>query len=249
MMYIVDHEMGSSSTIQLGKPGLGSCEFSEIFTIWLLPKVSKSPVINESHTFAACPRGGLLFVSFANLLAPDGWRRFARQKHYSVGGRDNDQPTLPVSNANAKDGTPNVYRDYAGHDWHIDIEIYWVHSSNHDFHLHLEQRTFNLTNFFWNRLTAPRIMARPNCRLSRFLAKTGRILFHLPGHCQVPLATCWLQHLEGFETSKRWAVGVPITKANGRFGWRWPLTKEPLRWWFRIYPEVTFPNRVGNSTW
>jgi hypothetical protein len=25
-------------------------------------------------------------VSFANLLAPDGWRRFARQKHYSVGG-------------------------------------------------------------------------------------------------------------------------------------------------------------------
>jgi len=30
--------------------------------------------------------GGLFFVSFANLLAPDGWRRFARQKHYSVGG-------------------------------------------------------------------------------------------------------------------------------------------------------------------
>ncbi|CAK9014541.1 unnamed protein product [Durusdinium trenchii] len=27
--------------------------------------------------------GGLLFVSFANLLAPEGWRRFARQKHYS----------------------------------------------------------------------------------------------------------------------------------------------------------------------
>merc|ERR1711972_305316 len=30
--------------------------------------------------------GGLFFVSFANLLAPDGWRRFARQQHYSVGG-------------------------------------------------------------------------------------------------------------------------------------------------------------------
>ena len=117
------------------------------------------------------------------------------------------------------------------------------------FHLHLEQRTLNLTIFFWKRLTAPRIMAPPNCRLSSFLAKTGRILFHLPGHCQVPLATCWLQHLEGFQTSKRWAVRVPITEANGMFGWRWPLTQEPLRWWFRIYPEVTFPNRVGNSTW
>jgi len=30
--------------------------------------------------------GGLCFVSFANLLAPNGWRRFARQKRYSVGG-------------------------------------------------------------------------------------------------------------------------------------------------------------------
>jgi len=30
--------------------------------------------------------GGMLFVSFANLLAPDGWQRFARQKNYSVGG-------------------------------------------------------------------------------------------------------------------------------------------------------------------
>eukprot|EP00927_Polykrikos_kofoidii_P046582 TRINITY_DN40771_c0_g1_i1.p1 TRINITY_DN40771_c0_g1~~TRINITY_DN40771_c0_g1_i1.p1 ORF type:complete len:392 (-),score=70.17 TRINITY_DN40771_c0_g1_i1:31-1131(-) len=30
--------------------------------------------------------GGLCFVSFANLLSPDGWRRFARQAHYSVGG-------------------------------------------------------------------------------------------------------------------------------------------------------------------
>eukprot|EP00913_Durusdinium_trenchii_P013207 g12396.t1 len=30
--------------------------------------------------------GGLLFVSFANLLAPEGWRRFARQKHYSLQG-------------------------------------------------------------------------------------------------------------------------------------------------------------------
>ncbi|CAE7667003.1 unnamed protein product [Symbiodinium pilosum] len=29
---------------------------------------------------------GLCFVSFANLLAPDGWRRFAKQQHYSVGG-------------------------------------------------------------------------------------------------------------------------------------------------------------------
>ena len=30
--------------------------------------------------------GGLCFISFANLLAPDGWRRFAKQRHYSVGG-------------------------------------------------------------------------------------------------------------------------------------------------------------------
>lgn len=30
--------------------------------------------------------GGMCFVSFANLLAPDGWRRFARQQKYSVGG-------------------------------------------------------------------------------------------------------------------------------------------------------------------
>ena len=30
--------------------------------------------------------GGLCFLSFANLLAPDGWRRFAKQQHYSVGG-------------------------------------------------------------------------------------------------------------------------------------------------------------------
>merc|ERR1711870_88986 len=30
--------------------------------------------------------GGCLFLSFANLLAPDGWRRFSRQKQYSVGG-------------------------------------------------------------------------------------------------------------------------------------------------------------------
>lgn len=117
---VVDHEMGSSSTIQLGKPGLGSCEFSEIFTYMALqekyPKALSSTNSIHTHTFAACPRGGLFFVSFANLLAPDGWRRFARQKHYSVGGHDNDQPTLSVSNANAKDGTPNVCRDYAGQD-------------------------------------------------------------------------------------------------------------------------------------
>lgn len=30
--------------------------------------------------------GGTCFVSFANLLAPDGWRRFARQQKYTVGG-------------------------------------------------------------------------------------------------------------------------------------------------------------------
>merc|ERR1712061_9295 len=30
--------------------------------------------------------GGIFFVSFANLLAPDGWRRFSRQQNYSVGG-------------------------------------------------------------------------------------------------------------------------------------------------------------------
>lgn len=30
--------------------------------------------------------GGKCFVSFANLLAPDGWRRFANQRKYSVGG-------------------------------------------------------------------------------------------------------------------------------------------------------------------
>jgi len=30
--------------------------------------------------------GSLCFVSFANLLAPDGWRRFAKQRNYTVGG-------------------------------------------------------------------------------------------------------------------------------------------------------------------
>jgi len=30
--------------------------------------------------------GGLCFISFANILAPDGWRRFVRQQQYSVGG-------------------------------------------------------------------------------------------------------------------------------------------------------------------
>ncbi|CAE8655560.1 unnamed protein product, partial [Polarella glacialis] len=30
--------------------------------------------------------GGCCFVAFANLLAPAGWRRFSRQKRYSVGG-------------------------------------------------------------------------------------------------------------------------------------------------------------------
>jgi len=30
--------------------------------------------------------GGSCFVSFANLLAPDGWRRFARQQRFTVGG-------------------------------------------------------------------------------------------------------------------------------------------------------------------
>merc|ERR1712194_596106 len=30
--------------------------------------------------------GGSIFLSFANLLAPDGWRRFARQRQYTVGG-------------------------------------------------------------------------------------------------------------------------------------------------------------------
>mmetsp|Transcript_153670 Transcript_153670/g.294443 ORF Transcript_153670/g.294443 Transcript_153670/m.294443 type:complete len:367 (-) Transcript_153670:64-1164(-) len=30
--------------------------------------------------------GGYCFVSFANLLAPDGWRRFVRQSRYTVGG-------------------------------------------------------------------------------------------------------------------------------------------------------------------
>ncbi|OLP87612.1 putative alpha-1,2-galactosyltransferase [Symbiodinium microadriaticum] len=30
--------------------------------------------------------GGFCFISFANLLAPDGWQRFAKQQKYSVGG-------------------------------------------------------------------------------------------------------------------------------------------------------------------
>eukprot|EP00931_Biecheleriopsis_adriatica_P006016 TRINITY_DN107484_c0_g1_i1.p1 TRINITY_DN107484_c0_g1~~TRINITY_DN107484_c0_g1_i1.p1 ORF type:complete len:339 (+),score=69.58 TRINITY_DN107484_c0_g1_i1:41-1057(+) len=36
--------------------------------------------------YALLRPGGRCFVSFANLLAPDGWHRFAKQSHYSVGG-------------------------------------------------------------------------------------------------------------------------------------------------------------------
>lgn len=225
---VVDYEMRSSSKIQLGKPGLGSCEFSETFTYGhyqKYPKVLSSTNSIHTHSFAACPRGGLFFVSFANLLAPDGWRRFARQKHYSVGGHDNDQPTLSVSNANAKDGTPNIYRDDAGHDGHIYIEIYWVHSSKHLFSPPLgeEDPYCNLTNFFWKRLMAPRIMARPNCRLSSFLCKNWEDFISSPqtlpsASCNVLASASWrFPNLKkvGSNNRSQWEVWLEVTTDQG----------------------------------
>lgn len=231
--------MGSSSTIQPGKPGLGSCEFSEIFKrIPFIPILSQ-PVHEVDYFLSPLPICSHLMVGVAlrdrsTIVWEDMTMINQPFRCPMLMPKMEHQMSIEIM----LDTTDTLILRY--------IEYT---AQNIYFHLHLEKRILHLTNFFWKRLTAPRIMARPNCRLSSFLAKTGRILFHLPGHCQVPLATCWLQHLEGFQTSKRWAVGVPITKANGRFCWKWPLTKEPLRCWFRIYPEVTFPNRVGNSTW
>ncbi len=98
----------SSEVIFLLRSMLGWCRWPRNGELRAVPVqfnlVNQALAPVSSVHFASC-WGGLFFVSFANLLAPDGWRRFARQKHYSVGGHHIDiidQPTRSVSNAKAK---------------------------------------------------------------------------------------------------------------------------------------------------
>lgn len=74
---VVDHEMGSSSTIQVGKPGLGSCEFSEILMATKRPvsRLQLLPVINEFHSYPYFCSLSMRWLIFCLLcqFAGTGW--------------------------------------------------------------------------------------------------------------------------------------------------------------------------------
>lgn len=124
-----------------------------------------------------------------------------------------------------KDGTPNIYRDDAGHDGHIYIEIYWVHSSRHLFSP-LGEEDPSSDQFFRNRLTAPRIMTHPNCRFSSFLCKNWEDFISSPrtlpsASCNVLASASWrFPNLKkvgrgGSNNRSQWDVWLEVTADPG----------------------------------
>ena len=97
----------------------------------------------HTHTFAACRE-----VAYFLSPLPICWHRMvgaALRDRSTIAWEDITLINQPLRcPPRPKHGTPNVYRDYAEQDWHIYIDDT---AQNIYFHLQLEKRTLNLTNF------------------------------------------------------------------------------------------------------